>query len=95
MHAVVTRVTVDGSREAEARSVLQDVVVPQAMALPGFEGGHWLRALDDSTEGTGMLFFDTEANARAAADQIRSEGPPPQAPVTMEAVTEYEVVVQA
>ena len=94
MHAVVTRVTVDRSREAEARSVLQDVVVPQAKALPGFEGGHWLRALDGS-EGTGMLFFDTEANARAAADQIRSEGPPPQAPVTMEAVTAYEVVVQA
>jgi hypothetical protein len=90
----MVHVNVDESREAEARKVLMDVVVPQAKALPGFKRGDWLRAHDGS-EGRSVLLFDSEDNARAAAEQIRSQGPPPGVPVTMESVTAYEVLAQA
>jgi hypothetical protein len=45
--------------------------------------------------GRSMLLFDSEDAAKAAADEIRSLGPPAGAPVTMESVDAYEVVAQA
>jgi hypothetical protein len=45
MHAVVTEVKVDPSREEEARKLLHDVVVPQAKQFDGFVAGTWLRAI--------------------------------------------------
>jgi hypothetical protein len=94
MHAVMIQVKVDGSREQEARQLLQDVVVPTAKALAGFAGGTWCRALEGDA-GRSVLLFDSEENAKAAAEEIRSQGPPAGAPVTMEAVDAYEVVAQA
>jgi quinol monooxygenase YgiN len=94
MHAVMVRVKVDPAHEEEARKILREVVVPTAKALPGFTRGDWLRALD-SDEGGSVLLFDSEDAARSAVEQIRSEGPPAGAPVTMQSVTAYEVLVQA
>jgi hypothetical protein len=94
MHAVMVTVKVDTTREEEARKILQDVVVPTAQALPGFARGDWLRALD-SDEGRSVLLFESEDAARSAVEEIRSQGPPTGAPVTMESVTAYEVLVQA
>jgi hypothetical protein len=94
MHGVIVQVRVDGDREEQARSVLREVVVPSAKALDGFVGGTWLRALEGEG-GRGVLLFESEEAARAAAEHIRSEGPPPAAPVTMESVDVYEVMAQA
>jgi hypothetical protein len=94
MHGVIVQVRIDSNREEEARSTLHDVVVPRAKALAGFSGGTWLRALDGDG-GRGVLLFESEDAARAAVDEIRSQGPPPGVPVTLEAVDAYEVLAQA
>jgi hypothetical protein len=93
MHAVVGQVKVDTSREDEARTLLNDVVVPTAKNLAGFKSGYWARSLD-ADSGHSLLLFDSEDNARAAAKEI-TEGPPPGAPVSFVSVTVCEVVAQA
>ena len=94
MHGVIVQVRIDSSREEEARSTLHDVVVPRARALAGFSSGTWLRALEGDG-GRGVLLFESEETARAAVEEIRSQGPPPGVPVTLEAVNAYEVLAQA
>jgi hypothetical protein len=42
-----------------------------------------------------VLLFESEDAARAAVAEIRTQGPPPEAPVTLEAVDAYEVLAQA
>ncbi len=78
MYATVGQVKVDPGREDEARKLLEELVVPRAKGLAGFQGGHWARVLGGDV-GYSLLLFDTEANARAAADQV-AQGPPPGAP---------------
>jgi hypothetical protein len=94
MHGVIVQVRIDPNGEEEATRMLHEVVVPMAKTLRGFASGTWLRALEGAG-GRGVLLFDSEETARAAAEQIRSEGPPPGAPVTLETVDAYEVVAQA
>jgi hypothetical protein len=94
MHGVIVQVRIDASREDEARRLLREEVVPRAKQLAGFAGGNWLRALEGD-RGTSVLLFDSEEAARAAAERIRSEGPPRGAPVDLEAVDAYEVLAQA
>ncbi len=94
MHGVIVQVTIDPNREEEARQMLREIVVPRAKGLAGFAGGNWLRALQGD-RGMSVLLFETEQAARAAAEAIRSEGPPPGAPTTMQAVDAYEVVAEA
>ncbi len=97
MYATVGQVMVDPGREAEARQLLEEVVLPRAKGLAGFQGGHWARALGGDV-GHSFMLFDTEANARAAAEQI-AQGPPPGAPssppATFVSVDVCEVVAQA
>ncbi len=97
MHATVGQVEVDPAREDEARKLLEEVVLPRSKSLAGFMGGHWAPAVDGNV-GHSFLLFDTEANARAAADQI-AQGPPPGAPpnppATFLSVEVCEVVAQA
>ena len=94
MHGVIVQVKIDPSREDEARRLLREAVVPRAKQLAGFVGGNWLRALDGD-RGTSVLLFESEEAARAAAERIRSEGPPAGTPVELEAVDAYEVLEQA
>jgi hypothetical protein len=94
MHGVIVQVKIDASREEEARTTLREVVVPSAKALAGFVSGTWLRSLDGEG-GRGVLLFDSEEAARAAARQIKEQGPPPGVPVTMESVEAFEVLAQA
>src|SRR5439155_16876765 len=82
------------SHEDLARKLLQEVTVPRAKSLAGFKSGTWLRALH-SDRGMSVLLFDSEDDARAAADQIRSQGPPEGSPVIMESVDAFEVLAQA
>jgi hypothetical protein len=71
--------------------MIRDVIMPRARQLPGFEGGSWLRALDDNRR-TAVLLFDSEENARAAAERIRSRGPLASERVDLENADPYEVL---
>ena len=65
MHAVVVRVAVDDPEASEQR--LREEVVPQASRAPGFQAGYWTR---EGNSGLSMAIFDSEENARAAADRV-------------------------
>lgn len=68
-HAVVVRVRIEPGSDIEHRhAVLNDFVVPQVKALPGFRKGTWLN--DGSGTGTCVVVFDTEENARAAVGPL-------------------------
>ena len=83
MYATVGQVKVDpGQRGRRRASSSRSVVIPRAKGLAGFQGGHWARVLGGDV-GYSLMLFDTEANARAAADQVaqgpsagRAAGPP-------------------
>ena len=94
MYAVVNEVEIDASKGDEATKLLNEIVVPKAKALAGFKSGRWVRSLD-GTQGRSLLLFESEADAKAAAEEIRTQGPPPGAPVTVKAVAAYEVLAEA
>lgn len=90
MHAVVVKVSI-GDFEA-ARSELLERIVPRAKGAPGFVAGYWTRS-DDGNNGLSMLVFESEDNARAAAEMIRTAPPPPT--VTQDSLEVREVVANA
>jgi hypothetical protein len=87
MHAVVVRVTVSNRESAEQR--LRDEVVPQVSSAPGFQAGYWTR---DGDSGLAMIVFDSEENARAAAERVPATVPED---VNLEGVEVWEVVASA
>ena len=89
MHAVVVRVTITDREAAEQR--LHAEVVPAVSSSPGFQTGHWT-SNDDGDSGLAMVIYDSEENARAAADRVPSTIP---AEVTLEGVEVREVVASA
>ena len=94
MYGVVFDVRVIAGREDEAREMVEAVIVPRAKGHPGFVSGQWLRALEGDALRV-VHIFDTEEHARATATKIASEGPPPDAPVTLRGVETFEVIAQA
>lgn len=91
MHAVVVRVTVNDLERAQ--QTLESDVVPQVSRLPGFKAGYWTRAADGGeTQGLSMVVFDSEDNARAAAERVRGTVPDT---VTLEGIEVREVVASA
>ena len=93
MYAVVIEVRILPNREEEARRMVRELIAPRARAHPGISAGYWLRALDGDVLRSVQL-YDSETNAVATADKIRSDGPPPGAPVTLISVDTYEVIAQ-
>jgi hypothetical protein len=93
MYGIIIEVSVDPSREDEARNMLVSMIVPRARTHQGITAGYWLRALDGDILRSVQL-YDTESNALAMAEQIRSEGAPPGAPVTLLSVRTYDVIAQ-
>ncbi|MBA2624332.1 MAG: hypothetical protein H0U89_01800 [Acidimicrobiia bacterium] len=93
MHAMVVTVDMEAGRGDESIELLQEFTIPAAKSLDGFVRGAWLRASDQSN-GRGVVLFDTEEHASAAA-RVAKEGPPPGAPVTVRSVEVFEVVGQA
>jgi hypothetical protein len=87
MHAVVTRVTVH-DRDT-AISELREQVVPTVSGAPGFVAGYWFALPND--QGRGVIVFDSEGAAQAAAGQIQSRGEA----VTIDTVEVAEVVAHA
>ncbi len=87
MHAVMVRVSVH-DREA-ATAALREEVVPGVAQAPGFVAGYWTAA---EGNGLSLVMFDTEEQARAAADRVRQSVPDQ---VTVEDVEVREVVASA
>ena len=91
MHAVVTRVSVEDS--PEATEFLRERIVPGVKQAPGFVAGYWVR-LEGGDEGTSVIAFESEDNAREAAARIE-EGVGQNPGVTLKSVTVGEVVANA
>ena len=87
MHAVVVRSTVHDVEQG--RKFLREQAIPQLSQAPGFVGAQWVR-LEGGT-GTGMLTFESQEQAQAAVEQLRTN-PPPESAVTIDTVELGEVV---
>jgi hypothetical protein len=75
-NATVVRVKIDPDSDRRQRhSILNDFVIPEARALPGFDKGMWLN--DGSGTGTCIVVFDTEEHAMAAIVPLTPVGGPP------------------
>jgi hypothetical protein len=88
MHAVLVRVTIH-DRDA-ATSELHERVVPTVSGAPGFVGGYWF-ALPGGNQGRGVIVFDSEAAAQAAAGMVSGA----REAVTVDTVEVAEVVAHA
>lgn len=88
MYAVVVRVKINDAEGGAER--LRSDVVPRVQQAPGFKAGYWTRQGD---EGLSLIVFDTEENARAAADRVPSTVP--EGDVTLQDVEVREVVASA
>lgn len=93
MHGFITTVDIDTARADEARELLREFTIPTARSQPGFVRGVWLRS-DDASSGCGVVLFDTQEHAQAAA-ALAQQGPPPGSPVTIRGVEVLEVVGEA
>ena len=91
MYGVIIDVKVDPKREEEARNMLDNMVVPKAKTHQGIVAGYWLREFNTDILRSIQL-YDTEVNANETAERIRSQGPPPGAPVTLVSVSTYQVI---
>jgi hypothetical protein len=88
MHAIVVRVALSEDDSASLDE-LREQVVPQVSQAPGFVAGYWVR-LDGERQGASVIVFDSEDNARSAADRFQ----PPEG-VTLESMDVGEVVASA
>jgi len=68
MHAVFTRVTINGPEQAT--KALHDEVVPRVRALPGLVAGYWMRP--EPNQGRALVVFESEEAARAAAENAQA-----------------------
>ena len=87
MHSVVVHASIS-DREA-ATKALHDNVVPQVKKAPGFVAGYW-NAVGPG-KGVSVVVFESEDQARAAAEQLR----PPGDFVSFDSVEVAEVVAHA
>ena len=90
MYAALVSVTIDSGKEAEARKLLAEQIVPGVASTPGFVAGYWMAPKDD--KGWSVVVFDTEEHARAAAPP---PGARPEAPVVVDHVEFREVIASA
>ena len=88
-HAVVIQVKIDPKSDVEHRhSILNNFVIPEAKALPGFRSGTWMN--DGDGTGTCVVVFDTEDDAKSAVAPMTPAGGPP---VISSSVYEVEIEV--
>jgi len=68
-HAVMVQVTLDPNSDIKHRhTILNDYVIPEAKALPGFQKGTWMN--DGVGTGTCVVVFDTKDNANSAVTTL-------------------------
>jgi hypothetical protein len=87
VHAIHVRVTVN-DRDTAVRG-LQEEVVPNVSAAPGFVAGYWV-ALPNG-KGTSIIVFDSEASAQAVSGGLGQS----RDGVTIDSVEVGEVVAHA
>lgn len=87
MHAIVVSSTLHDFEKASA--FLREQGIPRIKQAPGFIAAQWVRL--DENRGTSMLTFETEENARAAAEQLRAN-PPGGDAITIDSTEIGEVV---
>ena len=95
-HARVAEFEGDPGGFDAAVKVLNEIVLPNARNLPGFEGGVWMydRA---AGKGVGITLYDSAehlAASRAAAEAIRAQSND-QAPVRVKEFREFEILSRA
>ena len=90
MHAVVTKATIHDLEQG--RKVLNEQGIPRLKQAPGFVSGNW--ATLDESNGRGMIIFESEEAARAAAEMIKAN-PPAGDAVTIDSIEVGEVIAQA
>ena len=93
MYAIVVTVDIEADRADESVKLLEEFTIPAVKSEDGFVRGAWLRT-NDKSNGRGVVLFDTEEQANAAA-RTAQQGPPPGAPVTVRSVEVFEVVGEA
>lgn len=70
-HATLATFSMDLTREAEQRGVLDHVIVPGVESSPGFVSGHW--TLDrDNSQSFVLLTFESAEHARAMASNVEA-----------------------
>ena len=87
MHAVVVRSTIHDYEEAT--SFLREQAIPRFSQAPGFVGGQWVKL--EGGNGTAMVTFESEEQAQAALEMLRTN-PPPSSAVTLDTVEVGEVI---
>jgi hypothetical protein len=88
MHAVVTRVTINGDPDA-GLGELREKVVPGVSRAPGFVAGYWTR---QDNSGLSMVVFESEEAADVARQQIPNSMPDA---VSLDSIEVREVVASA
>jgi hypothetical protein len=73
-HAVVIQVAIDPESDWEHRHSINEFILPEARALPGFEKGIWMN--DGGGTGTCVVVFDTEPNAQHALGPLTPDAGP-------------------
>jgi len=74
-----------------AQEQLRQTVVPRVSQMPGFVAGYWTRS-EDGSNGRSMIVFESEQDARAAAERVSANVPEG---VTFESAEVREVVANA
>jgi hypothetical protein len=88
-HTVLIQVKLDPNSDIQHRhAILNDFVIPEVRALPGFQKGTWMN--DGVGTGTCVVVFDSEDNAKSAVTALTPVGGPP---VISSAVCEVEIDV--
>jgi quinol monooxygenase YgiN len=93
MYALLVTLKIDPARVDEAMDQLQNFAVPMIRQGEGFVRGTWFRAADGSV-GHSLLLYETEQNAKAAADRA-AQGPPPNAPTEFVSAEVFQVLAEA
>jgi len=94
MNTLVVTLKLDASRAEEIDRHLREDVASWAKRQPGFVSGQWLRLLGGD-RGMGVVVFESEEQANAAAQGPRSQGPVEGRAWNTESVAVYELVAQA
>ena len=92
--AVLINVTLVAGHRAEADEQLKKTVIPMIKSQPGFVATYHM-ATADGNHGVGLVVFDSEENAAAAAQGLNSMPRPDDAPVTIDSVQVLQVVASA
>lgn len=74
MCTLVVRMTLDPARLDDVDRHLEQDVAPWARRQAGFRTGRWLRSADGK-QGMGVMVFESEQAARAAAEGPRHHAP--------------------